>query len=457
DQSHSGKVRLFDLHKAAVDQALQSESGHLDLFLRFLLGLSLGPSQSHIQGLLTQTGSCPHNAEETMLYIKESIRNSPSPERGTGLLHCLNEMNDISIGEEIQAFMKKIGDVQGELKASEWSDLVFALLTSEEKLEEFEMWKYRRSPDSWRLLPVVRFAKRALLWQSDLTESSCDALASALSSSPSYLRELDLSLNELQDSGVKLICAGLEHPHCKLEKLDLRWCKLTEKCCLALASALSSNSHLRELDLSNNSLYDSGFKLLTAGLDSPLCKLQTLRLEQCELGEKCHEALVSPLSSNSSSLRELYLSYNSLQDSGLRLLCAGLENPHCKLELLRMEQCELTEKCCGALASALSSNSHLRELDLCNNPLQDSGVKLLCAGLESPLCNLDTLWLWGCELTQNCCSALAAALSSSSAHLRVLNLSHNQLQDAGVELLSAGLTHPHCSLQKLLFIGQYIV
>ncbi|XP_049338702.1 ribonuclease inhibitor-like [Astyanax mexicanus] len=112
--------------------------------------------------------------------------------------------------------------------------------------------------------------------------------------------------------------------------------------------------------------------------------------------------------------------------------------------------CNLSEKSCAVLASALSSNSStLRELNLDNNKLQDSGVKLLSAGLENPHCKLEKLWLWECNLSEESCADLASALSSNST-LRELNLNHNKLQDSGVKLLSAGLENPHCKLQKLL-------
>uniref|UniRef100_A0A8C7RFQ1 NACHT domain-containing protein n=1 Tax=Oncorhynchus mykiss TaxID=8022 RepID=A0A8C7RFQ1_ONCMY len=156
--------------------------------------------------------------------------------------------------------------------------------------------------------------------------------------------------------------------------------------CASLVSALKSNpSHLRELDLSNNDLKDSGVKLLSAGLGNPHCKLETLRSEGCA-------PLVSALESNPSHLRELDLSNNDLKDSGVKLLSAGLGNPHCRLEKLKLSGCLATEEGCASLVSVLSSNpSHMRELDLSNNDLKDSGVKLLSAGLGNPHCKLETL------------------------------------------------------------------
>uniref|UniRef100_A0A8C9Y1H9 NACHT, LRR and PYD domains-containing protein 12 n=1 Tax=Sander lucioperca TaxID=283035 RepID=A0A8C9Y1H9_SANLU len=240
----------------------------------------------------------------------------------------------------------------------------------------------------------------------NLTEKSCEALSSVLSSQSSSLRELDLSNNELKDSGGKLLFAGLKSPNCKLETLSQT--RLTNKCCQDLSAVLSSQSScLKELDLSNNTLQASGVELISAGLKSPHCTLETFRSDHILallyhwIIQRSCENLSAVLISQSSSLRELDLSNNDLEDSGATLLFAGLQSPHCTLETLRSDafsslalliQTRLTKKCCQDISSLLSSESSvLRELDLSNNDLQDSGVELLSAGLESQQCTLETL------------------------------------------------------------------
>ncbi|XP_053468839.1 NACHT, LRR and PYD domains-containing protein 12-like [Ictalurus furcatus] len=450
------QITISDVHKSAVDQALQSENGHLDLFLRFLLGLSLESNQILLQTVVTQTGSSSHSTHETVHYIKEKIRENPSPEKSINLFHCLYELDDHSLVEEVQHYLQS-GDLQqSELSSSQWSAVVFVLLTSMQEQDVFVLNKYTNKHCTsdevlLKLLPVVAASRKAQFKDCDLKQKGCAAVASVLSSGSSSLRELSLSWNKFTDSGVKCLSPGLENPHCKLETLRLKGCDISDVGCAALTSALRSNpSHLRELDLSVNKLRDSGVKCLSAVLENPHCKLETLGLRDCHFSDEGCAALTSALRSNPSHLRELDLSWNKLRDSGVKCLSAVLENPHCKLETLRLSYCDVSDEGCAALTSALRSNpSHLRELEVSENNLRDSGVKCLSAVLENPHCKLETLRLRYCGVSDEGCAALTSALRSNPSHLRELDLSGNKLRDSGVKCLSAVLENPHCKLETL--------
>ncbi|XP_067438933.1 NLR family CARD domain-containing protein 3-like isoform X4 [Thunnus thynnus] len=277
-KQESAETRFY---QSAVDEALQSPNGHLDLFLRFLLGLSLQTNQTLLQGLLPQTGRSSQTNQKTVEYIKKKISENLSAERSINLFHCLNELNDHDLVEGIQQYLRSGSLSTDELSPAQWSALVFILLSSEKDLDVFDLKKYFVSEEALlQLLPVVKASNKALLSGCNLSERSCAALSSVLSSQSSSLRELDLSNNDLQDSGVKLLSAGLESPHCTLEILSLSGCLITEEGCASLASAVSSNpSDLRELDLSYNHPGHSGEKLLCAGLQDPLSKLENLRLQ----------------------------------------------------------------------------------------------------------------------------------------------------------------------------------
>ncbi|XP_078796796.1 NACHT, LRR and PYD domains-containing protein 3-like isoform X2 [Oryzias latipes] len=383
------------LYQSAVKKALQSPNGHLDLFLRFLFGLSLQTNQSLLGGLLTQTGSSSQNNKKTVQFIKEKISEDLPAEKSINLFHCLNELNDVSLLEEIQQFLRSGHLSTDNLSPAQWSALVFFLLSSED-LEEFDLQKYCPSEEALlRLLPVIKASNKVLLANCNLSERSCVALSSVLSSQSSRLRHLDLSLSNLQDSEVNLLSAGLESPDCKLETLRLERCSLSEISCKVLVSDLKKNpSNLTALDLSGNwYLQDSGVVHLCGFLESPDCRLQTLRLKYCSLSEISCEVLVSALKKNPSNLTELDLSENwNLQDSGVVHLCGFLESPDCRLQTLRLRFCSLSKTSCAALVSALKSNpSHLTELELRDNNLQSSDVQQLQDLVESPNSKLQTL------------------------------------------------------------------
>ncbi|XP_043114636.1 NACHT, LRR and PYD domains-containing protein 3-like [Puntigrus tetrazona] len=337
--SSSKHVSLFELHQRAVDNALQSKNGNLDFFLRFLLGLSVHSHQILLQGLIKETIGSSDSNEVTIEYIKKKIRSSHSPNKFINLFHCLNELGDHSLVEEIQQYMRSGTIKQVKLSSSQWSAVAFVLLTSEKALDMFDLKtfvvgssKAENMKVFQKLLPVIKESRSVHISDCGLTDEGCAALASALRSNISNLRELNLSWNKLGSSGVALLCSVLKNPQCKLEKLWLWECGITAEGCAALALFLRSNpSHLRELVLSWNNLRDLGVRLLCTGLKDPHCKLKKLWLRECGVTEEGCAALASALRSNPSYLRHLSLSENNLGCSEVQLLCDLKDDPAYKL------------------------------------------------------------------------------------------------------------------------------
>ncbi|XP_073793400.1 uncharacterized protein si:ch73-286h23.3 isoform X1 [Danio rerio] len=447
---------MIDLLKTAVDKALESDNGHLDLFLRFLLGLSLQSNRQLLRGLFTQQDhkkvdqQQAHNdqsKEEIVQYIKQKFEVNLSPERSINLFYCLNELNDQTLVKEIQSHLSKGSLSSADLSPAQWSALVFVLLTSHEEMEEFELQEFKKSDECLiRLSAVIKTTKKALLNDCNLTHRSCSALASVLRSDTS-LKELNMSNNNLQDSGVKLLCTGLKD-RCDLELLRLSKCDLTEKSCSALALVLrSDSSSLKDLDLSNNNLQDSGVKLLSDGLKDS--KLEKLSLSDCSISEEGYKALASALRSNPSHLIELDLRGNDPGQSGVKELTDLQQDPHCTLKTLRFLSPAADEFCQFVSGIEGKNLLLLKELNLSDQELGDTRVNQLSALLQDKHCKLNTLILRNRSITEEQCVILTSALKSNPSHLRELNLSENQIRNTGVNLLCDVLKDSHCKLETL--------
>ncbi|XP_047659461.1 NACHT, LRR and PYD domains-containing protein 12-like isoform X1 [Tachysurus fulvidraco] len=420
------KVSLDVLMKHAVDEALKSKNGHLDLFLRFLHGLSLESNQRLLQGLLPCTESSPESVQKIKQNLKRGQKKNINPERWLNLSHCLIEMKDDTLQQEIQTYLQS-NKKSKKLTLAQCSAMANMFQVSEEAMDELDLKKYNTTEEGRRrLIPALRNCKKAILADCNLTENACENIASALQSANSPLRELDLSNNDLQETGLKLLYEGLKN--CKLEILRLSNCKLT-----TLSALLLRNSSLRKLDLSYNNL-QKGIDQLS-GLKSPNCKLDTLRISDCKLTAESCKSIGKALAK--SPLRELDLSCNDLQDTGMKLLSDGLMSSHCNLNILKLSDCKLTEQSCTHIASVLKkANSSLRELDLSDNDLLDSGIKVLSGGLKSSQCVLEILRLSGCCLTEQSCSSLILALHSNPTHLTELDLNYNHLGRSELQFFS---------------------
>ncbi|XP_076118406.1 NACHT, LRR and PYD domains-containing protein 3-like isoform X2 [Alosa pseudoharengus] len=333
-------ICLEGLLKLAISKVLESRNGHLDLFLRFLLGICLESNQILLQDFLDCTHNSSGSIKKMSQYIKEINKEDLSPERCISLLQCLFEMNDHSIHDEIKEYnLKSPEGIRHTLSPTHCSALAQMLLMSEEVLDDFDLKRYNTSDEGRRrLLPVLSCFRTAHLDGCKLSGISCETVTRSLQS-PNSLMQLDLSHNAIGDSGVQLLSAGLTSPHCKLQILRLADCNISGKSCEIVTCLLQPGYSLIEVDLSHNDLEDPAIHHLSKGLVSPDSKLEILRLSGCLISEEGCSYLASALTSNHSSLKELDLSYNHLGESGQKLLSARLEDPDCELKTLKMDHC----------------------------------------------------------------------------------------------------------------------
>ncbi|XP_032408667.1 NLR family CARD domain-containing protein 3-like isoform X2 [Xiphophorus hellerii] len=341
----SSSSRISDRPSQSIDlfldqvlrRSLKILNGHMDLFVRFLHGFALPCNQRLLAGLVTQTKTSPDVIQRVINNLKKTSSEDISPDKGINIFYCLVEMKDHSVYQEIQEFLKSKNKSKCELSEIHCSALASILQMSEEVLDEMELVRYNTSKEGRRrLIPAVRNCRKFVLTFCDLSETHCEVVASALKSNPSHLAELDLSYDGLHHSGLQLLFAGLESPNCRLENLRLINCSLSESSGAHLASALKSNpSYMKHLDLSSNRLKDAGVEQLCGFLKSPYCKLQTLRLRNCSLTGISCLSLVSALGSNPSHLAELDLVDNRLKDPDVEQLCDLAASSDFRLETLK--------------------------------------------------------------------------------------------------------------------------
>nr|XP_031537997.1 NACHT, LRR and PYD domains-containing protein 2 [Vicugna pacos] len=250
-----------------------------------------------------------------------------------------------------------------------------------------------------------------------------------------------------QDDLLPPLCEVLRHPKCNLQYLRLASCSATTEQWATLSSCLKISQSLTCLNLTANEFPGEAAKGLCRTLSHPKCFLQRLSLENCHLTEANCKELSSALIV-SQRLTHLCLAKNALGDRGVKLLCEGLSYPECQLQTLVLWCCSIASGGCFHLSKLLRQNSRLTHLDLGLNHIGITGLKFLCESLKKPLCNLRCLWLWGCAISPVCCADLSSALQSNQ-NLITLDLGQNFLGYSGIKMLCDALKLQSCPLRTV--------
>ncbi|KAM8863590.1 NACHT, LRR and PYD domains-containing protein 12 isoform 2-T2 [Spinachia spinachia] len=440
---------LLDASTAnGVEELLERHQGRAELLDVFLSGLSDAAQRRPLEAALGDLD--PGRIADFARWFRstsEATLKGWRKDQHHRCFHLLLQTQNESLVKEVVAPLARTGISYGDpsLRDCVALNYVFGCLG---EMELLNLYRTRdlTEEQAEALAPAMSLCRKIDLTDSSLSSGAVPHLASALSRG--VTEELDLSHVRLGEE-FRSLCGGLRT--CKLRVLKLLACELTEAVCGDLASALTSGAALlREVDLRFNPIGDPGFVKLCKALRSPLCRLQELKLQKCELTAASMEALSAALRSGGSELRKVDLTQNVIGNRGVEALSECLQHPLCKLRGLVLFDCELSAACWPRLSEALMwERCLLTELDLSLNTSGEEGALLLCRALRRPGCPMEKLSLSRCELTPPVFRELSSALKGGTSRLTSLTVGLNAVGDEGVKPLWEAVAHPTCLLEEL--------
>uniref|UniRef100_A0ABM5EZM2 NLR family CARD domain-containing protein 3 isoform X1 n=2 Tax=Pogona vitticeps TaxID=103695 RepID=A0ABM5EZM2_9SAUR len=455
------KLGFYSHFKNAIQRSLQSEDGHLDLFVRFLAGLL----SSQVNKALSDWFLVRDEHHHYRSYVVGFLQNLLGMEqdvscRTVNLMRCLHEMHHLEVAVVVEEAMKN-ENLAGVLTPAHCSALAYLLQTSEVCSEEANLSNGLTHHAFRSLLPQLLYCSNLRLDCNQFKDGAMDLLSSVLSGKDCQIQKISLAENEIGNKGAKALARSLMVNR-SLMSLDLRNNSIGPKGAKALADSMRINQYLLSLNLQNNTIKEEGTKCLGEALIHNQT-LRTLQLQKNSVGPQGSKKIAEALKKNS-GLRELVLSSNCVGDAGAAALADGLKVNHSLLTLdlqsnsisdtgvtaltkalcsnqgltgLNLRENSISKEGAREIANALQVNSTLRNLDLAANLLQDEGVQVIALALKEnrALTSLHLQWNF---IQSKAAKALSQALQVNKS-LAVLDLQENAIGDEGAGALASAL------------------
>ncbi|XP_077173095.1 NLR family CARD domain-containing protein 3 isoform X2 [Paroedura picta] len=373
------KLGFLNHFKNAVQRALQSEDGHLDVFVRFLAGL-LSPRVNGALSdwLLVRDEQQGYRSQVVAVLQSLLAMDQAVSCRTVNLVRCLHEIQQVEVAAHLEEALKT-ESLAGRLTPANRSALAYLLQASEACREEANLSSCLDHHSFQSLLSQLLYCRNLRLDNNQFKDGAMDLLGSVLSGKDCHIQKISLAENQIGNKGTKALARSLMVNR-SLLALDLRSNSIGPQGAKALADALKINQRLLSLNLQNNMIKEDGMKPLAEALAGNHT-LRTLHLEKNGVGPQGCKRLAEALKKNW-GLKELILSGNCLGDAGAAALAEGLKVNHTLLTL-DLQSNSISDVGVTALMHALCSNQGLISLNLRENSISQAGACEIARALRA--------------------------------------------------------------------------